>query len=122
MKKQFGFLEGYALLAVLAGAAVILIGSNVYSYRRGSAAVQAKWDKDTADKIIANDKKRSESVAFTANLVRENLEKEAAIKKLADAVKANGVKNETSKYCPTAPAGSVVVTPDRLRDLKALYK
>lgn len=54
--------------------------------------------------------------------MRASLDREAEISKLSAEIKTKGIANETSKFCPAAPTGSVIVTPDRLRDLKALYK
>lgn len=122
LRKQSGMLEGYFLLAAIAGAAVILIATGAIAYSKGKSAVQAKWDADTAAKIIANDAAKQKQVGYVANLVRDSLAQQAAIDKLSNDIKSKGLANETSKFCPAAPSGSVIVTPNRLRDLKALYK
>ena len=108
---------GIAIAAIAASAAIWFNGDS-----HGEAKIQAKWDKEKADIILKEDKLRQERVTFTANLVREGLAAQADISQLAFEIKANGTTNETSKRWPAAPSGSVLVTPDRLRDLKSLYR
>lgn len=123
-RKTVGLIEttliiycGIALAALAAGVAIWFNGDS-----HGEKKIQDKWDKEKADIILEQDRLRKEQVDFTAKLVREGLDAQAEISKLAAEIKAKGTTNETSKFCPAAPSGSVLVTPDRLRDLKSLYR
>ena len=108
---------GIALVTLAAGTALWFNGNS-----HGEKKIQAKWDAEKAAIILEQDRRRKEQVDFTAKLVREGLDAQAEISKLAVEIKAKGTTNETSKLCPAAPSGSVLVTPDRLRDLKSLYR
>ena len=123
-RKTVGLIEttlilygGIALAVLAAGTALWFKGVS-----HGEAKIQAKWDAEKAAIILEQDRRRKEQVDYTAKLVREGLDAQAEISKLAAEIKAKGTTNETSKLCPAAPSGSVLVTPDRLRDLKSLYR
>ena len=123
-RKTVGLIEttfiiygGIALAVLAAGTALWFNGAS-----HGEKKIQAKWDAEKAAIILEQDRRRKEQVDYTAKLVREGLDAQAEISKLAVEIKAKGTTNETSKLCPAAPSGSVLVTPDRLRDLKSLYR
>lgn len=123
-RKTVGLIEttliiygGIALAVLAAGTGLWFNGAS-----HGENKIQAKWDAEKAAIILEQDRRRKEQVDYTAKLVREGLDAQAEISKLAAEIKAKGTTNETSKLCPAAPSGSVLVTPDRLRDLKSLYR
>ena len=123
-RKTVGLIEttlivyGGIALAVLAAGTALWFNGDSY----GQAKIQAKWDGEKAKAVLEQERLRKERVDYTAKLVREGLDAQAEIAQLAFEIKAKGTTNETSKLCPAAPSGSVLVTPDRLRDLKSLYR
>ena len=120
--RQSGIVD--ALIVYLASAGVIIAAcAGLYLTGRsaGKEAVKKEWDAEKAAIVLKAEEQRKESVKVVANLVRANIDKDAAIDKLSADIKQKGIQNETKKLCPTAPDGSTLVTPERLRALKQLY-
>ena len=114
--RQSGIVD--ALIVYLAGAGVIIAAcAGLYLTGRsaGKEVVKKEWEAEKAAIVLKAEEQRKESVKVVANLVRANIDKDAEIDK------QKGIQNETKKLCPTAPDGSTLVTPERLRALKQLY-
>ena len=120
--RQSGIVD--ALIVYLAGAGVIIAAcAGLYLTGRsaGKEVAQKEWDAEKAAIVLKAEEQRKESVKVVANLVRANIDKDAEIDKLSADIKQKGIQNATKKLCPTAPDGSTLVTPERLRALKQLY-
>lgn len=119
--KQKGFLEGYLALAVTAGVILAFGGTYWLGGHNREKKLMAAYEAEKAAAILAADKKRSADIAVLSRIIQEKLDKEAEIATLTTALKGKVSSGETTKICPAAPAGSILVTPAGLRDLKALY-
>lgn len=119
--KQKGFLEGYLVLAASGALAVAFLGTYWLGGHNREKKLVAAYEAEKTAAIIAADKKRSADLAVLSKIIQEKLDAESQISTLTAAAKGKVNANETLKVCPAAPAGSILVTPAGLRDLKALY-
>jgi hypothetical protein len=109
---------------VAVGVAILAAFTATYFYgdHNGSKRVQNAWDVKTAKDILAAESKRKADVSAIANIVRENLDLQAGINSIKAQIDAKEYRNETAKFCQTAPAGSVLLTPERVRDFASIYR
>lgn len=121
MKHQKGIVQYLYLIgaaAVLASyVAVYFYGKHVNQEEVDAAALAQKVKDDAAAEA-----KRKENVANMAKVVMENLALQDQLGTLTNQLKIKPYVNETANYCKAAPAGSLLLTPDRLRDLAAIAK
>lgn len=119
--KQKGFLEGYLALAASGAITAAFIGTYWLGGHNREKKLVAAYEAEKTAAVIAADKKRSADLAVLSKIIQEKLDAESQISTLTAATKGKVNANETIKVCPAAPAGSILVTPAGLRDLKALY-
>lgn len=127
--RQAGFINPLTLLTgpwlnITIGIAILAAFAGTYWYgdHNGSKRIQERWNAKIALEVITADIKRHKDVAATALIIRENLDLQERINKVQSEIAAKEYKNETNQFCKAAPAGSILLTPERLRNFTTLYK